>query len=102
MARDPSSRVRVAAVADLHCREDQAGRFRLMVKQVNAEADLLLLCAWCYAYRGEHDEARFAYRQSKDREGSHRLDIAMPKVAQWIEEYRKEHPDLDQPDADEA
>jgi hypothetical protein len=69
---------------------------------MTAGADLLLLCAWCYAYRGEHDDARFSYRQSKDREGSHRLDVAMPKLAAWIEEYRKEHPELDQPDADEA
>ena len=68
---------------------------------MTAGADLLILCAWCYAYRGEHDDARFAYRQSKEREGSHRLDIAMPKVHQWIEEYRKEHPDVDQPDTDE-
>jgi hypothetical protein len=68
---------------------------------MTAGADLLLLCAWCYAYRGEHDDARFVYRQSKEREGSHRLDVAMPKLAAWIEEYRKEHPDLDQPDADE-
>jgi len=68
---------------------------------MTAGADLLLLCAWCYAYRNEHDDARFAYRQSKEREGSHRLDVAMPKLAVWIEEYRKEHPDLDQADADE-
>ncbi|HEX5060824.1 MAG TPA: hypothetical protein VFV99_15755, partial [Kofleriaceae bacterium] len=68
---------------------------------MTAGADLLLLCAWCYAYRGEHDDARFAYRQSKEREGSHRLDVAMPKLAAWIDEYRKEHPDLDHADADE-
>ena len=68
---------------------------------MTAGADLLLLCAWCYAYRGEHDDARFAYRQAKEREGSHRLDVAMPKLAAWIDEYRKEHPDLDQADADE-
>jgi tetratricopeptide (TPR) repeat protein len=68
---------------------------------MTAGADLLLLCAWCYAYRGEHDDARFAYRQAKEREGSHRLDVAMPKLAAWIEEYRKEHPELDQPDTDE-
>jgi hypothetical protein len=69
---------------------------------MTAGADLLLLCAWCYAYRGEHDDARFVYRQAKEREGSHRLDVAMPKLATWIEEYRKEHPDLDTPDADET
>jgi len=68
---------------------------------MTAGADLLLLCAWCYAYRGEHDDARFAYRQSKDREGSQRLDVAMPKLAQWVEEYRKEHPDIDQPETEE-
>jgi hypothetical protein len=69
---------------------------------MTAGADLLLLCAWCYAYRGEHDDARFVYRQAKEREGSHRLDVAMPKLALWIDEYRKEHPDLDTPDADET
>jgi hypothetical protein len=68
---------------------------------MTAGADLLLLCAWCYAYRGEHDDARFSYRQAKDREGSHRLDVAMPKLAAWIEEYRKEHPDIDTPDTEE-
>jgi tetratricopeptide (TPR) repeat protein len=68
---------------------------------MTAGADLLLLCAWCYAYRGEHDDAIFVYKQAKDREGSHRLDVAMPAVAKWVEEYRKDHPEVDQPDADE-
>ena len=44
MARDPSSKLRVAAVGDLHCREDQHGRFRQFVRDVNEQADLLLLC----------------------------------------------------------
>ncbi len=44
MARDSSSTIRLAAVGDLHCREDQHGRFRQIVKQINAEADILLLC----------------------------------------------------------
>ncbi|MBI2230592.1 MAG: metallophosphoesterase [Deltaproteobacteria bacterium] len=44
MAREPGSKLRVAAVGDLHCREDQHGRFRLFVRQVNAAADVLLLC----------------------------------------------------------
>ena len=44
MARDPSSKVRVAAAGDLHCRPDDHGRFRLLVRQVNERADLLLLC----------------------------------------------------------
>ena len=68
---------------------------------MTAGADLLMLCAWCYAYRQEHEDARFAYRQAKEREGSHRLEVAMPTLAAWIEEYRKEHPDVDAPDADE-
>jgi Icc-related predicted phosphoesterase len=40
----PSSKLRVAAAGDLHCREDQHGRFRHFVKGVNANADVLLLC----------------------------------------------------------
>ncbi len=44
MARDPASKIRLAAVGDLHCREDHHGRFRQLVKQVNASADLLVLC----------------------------------------------------------
>jgi hypothetical protein len=68
---------------------------------MTAGADLLLLCAWCYAYKGELDDAKFCYRQAKDREGSQRLDVAMPKLNQWIDEFRKEHPDVDRPDIDE-
>jgi hypothetical protein len=68
---------------------------------MTAGSDLLLLCAWCYAYRGEHEDARFCYRESKDREGSHRLEVAMPALAAWIAEYKNEHPELDQVDADE-
>ncbi|MGQ0508359.1 MAG: metallophosphoesterase family protein [Myxococcaceae bacterium] len=44
MSRDASSKLRLAAVGDLHCRDDQQGRFRQLVKQVNEEADILLLC----------------------------------------------------------
>lgn len=40
-ATDP---FRVAAVGDLHCREDHRGRFRELVRQANAEAHVLLLC----------------------------------------------------------
>jgi hypothetical protein len=62
---------------------------------MTAGADLLLLCAWLYAYKGEHDEARFSWRQSKDREGSQRLDISMPKLDAWMKQYREQHPDID-------
>lgn len=44
MARDPNVKLRVAAVGDLHCRDDQIGRFRHFVRQVNEEAEILLLC----------------------------------------------------------
>jgi Icc-related predicted phosphoesterase len=40
----PDSKIRIAAVGDLHCREDQHGRFRQFIRQVNADADVLLLC----------------------------------------------------------
>jgi Icc-related predicted phosphoesterase len=44
VARDPTAKLRVAAVGDLHCRDDQVGRFRHFVRQVNEEAEILLLC----------------------------------------------------------
>ncbi len=44
MARESGTKLRVAAVGDLHCREDHHGRFRQLIKQINASADLLLLC----------------------------------------------------------
>ena len=68
---------------------------------MTAGRDLLLLCAWAYAARGDHDDAKFAWKQAKDREGSHRLDIAMPKLAEWMTTYLEERPDLDVPDPDE-
>lgn len=68
---------------------------------MTAGRDLLLLCAWLYAHRGDHDEARFAWRQAMEREGSHRLEIAMPKLAEWMAEYRKERPELDEKEPDD-
>jgi tetratricopeptide (TPR) repeat protein len=68
---------------------------------MTAGRDLLLLCAWVYAQRGDHDEAKFAFRQALDREGSQRLDVAMPKLAEWMTAYRAEHPDLDAPEPEE-
>lgn len=68
---------------------------------MTAGRDLLLLCSWAYAARGDHDEAKFAWKQAKDREGSHRLDIAMPKLAEWMKTYLEERPDLDVPDPEE-
>jgi len=35
---------RLAALGDLHCREDEHGRFREVVKAVNDEAEGLVLC----------------------------------------------------------
>ncbi|MGN6106346.1 MAG: hypothetical protein ACTHU0_14660 [Kofleriaceae bacterium] len=68
---------------------------------MTAGRDLLLLCAWAYAHRGDHDEARFAWRQAMEREGSQRLEIAMPKLATWMTEYRQAHPELDAPEPEE-
>ncbi len=68
---------------------------------MTAGRDLLLLCAWAYAQRGDHDEVKFVWRQARDREGSHRLEIAMPKLAEWTKAYAAEHPELEAPDPDE-
>jgi Predicted phosphoesterases, related to the Icc protein len=57
VARDPNSKVRVAASGDLHCREDQHGRFRNFIKHVNEVADILLLCG-DLTDRGTPEEAR--------------------------------------------
>jgi Icc-related predicted phosphoesterase len=57
VARDPKSSVRVAATGDLHCREDQHGRFRNFVKHVNEVADVLLLCG-DLTDRGKPEEAK--------------------------------------------
>jgi Icc-related predicted phosphoesterase len=51
-----ASKFRLAAVGDLHCREPDHGRFRDLVKSVNAEADALLL-AGDLTDRGLLDEA---------------------------------------------
>jgi hypothetical protein len=68
---------------------------------MTAGRDLLLLCAWLYAQRGAHDEARFAWRQAMEREGSQRLEIAMPKLAEWMALYREDRPELDEREPDE-
>ncbi len=52
------SRVRLAAVGDLHCRTDMPGRYRTLVSAVNEqECDLLLLCGDLTDH-GVPDEAR--------------------------------------------
>ncbi|HEU4729526.1 MAG TPA: tetratricopeptide repeat protein [Kofleriaceae bacterium] len=63
--------------------------------------DLLLLCAWAYAQRGEHDEAAFAWRQALEREGSPRIEVTMPALVAWMTEYLREHPELEQPEPDD-
>jgi len=68
---------------------------------MTAGRDLLLLCAWAYAERGEHSDAQFAWRQAMEREGNQHLEIAMPKLAVWMAEYRKAHPEVDQPEPEE-
>ena len=68
---------------------------------MTAGRDLLLLCAWAYAQRGEHDEARFAWRHAMEREGSQRLEVAMPRLAAWMAEYKQTRPELDEPEPDD-
>lgn len=48
---------RLAAAGDLHCREDQHGKFRELMKAVNDEAEGLVLCG-DLTDRGLVDEAR--------------------------------------------
>ncbi len=57
MVREANAKVRVAASADLHCREDDHGRFRNFVRHVNSVADVLLLCG-DLTDRGTVEEAR--------------------------------------------
>ncbi len=54
---DGNGTFRLAAVADLHCRQDQHGRFRELVKMVNGEAEGLLL-AGDLTDHGSIDEAK--------------------------------------------
>ena len=68
---------------------------------MTAGKDLLLLCAWGHAKLGEHDEAVFSWHQAMEREGNQRLEIAMPALARWMDEYRKVHPEVDTPPVDE-
>ncbi len=68
---------------------------------MTAGRDLLLLCAWAYAQLQDHDEARFVWRQAMEREGSQRLEIAMPALAAWMETYRKDHPEVDESEPDD-
>ena len=91
------------AVADNKPELDDAELHDRMRKGLSMTAgrDLLLLCAWTYAQRGEHDDARFAWRQAMEREGSQRLEVAMPKLAAWMTEYRALHPEIDEPEAED-
>lgn len=91
------------AVAEGKLEIDDSELYDRMRKGLSMTAgrDLLLLCAWAYAQRGEHDEATFAWRQAKDREGSQRLDVAMPKLAEWMTAYLKDHPELDEPEPED-
>ena len=91
------------AVAEGKLEIDDSELYDRMRKGLSMTAgrDLLLLCAWAYAQRGEHDEATFAWRQAKDREGSQRLDVAMPKLAAWMTAYLKDHPELDEPEPED-
>ncbi|HEY4239854.1 MAG TPA: hypothetical protein VGM88_08560 [Kofleriaceae bacterium] len=90
-------------VCEGRCEIDDAELFERQRKglAMTAGRDLLLLVAWAYAQRGEHDEARFAWRQAFQREGSPRLEHAFPKLVEWMEQYRKVHPDIDEPEPED-
>jgi Icc-related predicted phosphoesterase len=49
--------VRVAAAADLHCKEDSAGQFRPWLSLIKEQADVLILCGDLTDY-GKPEEAR--------------------------------------------
>jgi hypothetical protein len=94
------------AVAEGTIRKDEIDETELHDRMrkglsMTAGRDLLLLCAWVHAHRGDHDEARFAWRQAMDREGSQRLEVAMPKLSEWMTKYKADHPELDAPDPDD-
>lgn len=59
---DGSAAFRLAAAGDLHCREDQHGRYREMVKAVNGEAEGLVL-AGDLTDHGTVDEAKVLAEQ---------------------------------------
>jgi uncharacterized protein len=59
------STFRLAAVADLHCRQDQHGKFRELVRMVNGEAEGLVL-AGDLTDHGTVDEARTLAEQLSD------------------------------------
>jgi Icc-related predicted phosphoesterase len=52
----PRKPIRIAAAADLHCKEDSAGRFRPWLSLVKEQADILLLCGDLTDY-GKLEEA---------------------------------------------
>jgi hypothetical protein len=97
----------------LHVAEDAAGLAPRIIDEgelhdrvrkglsMTSGRDLLLLCAWVHAKRGEHDDARFTWRQALDREGSQRLDLAMPALHKWMEAYKAAHPEVEVADEDE-
>ncbi len=88
------------AVADDRLAIDDSELHDRMRKGLSMTAgrDLLLLCSWAYAKLGEHDDAKFAWKQAMEREGNQRLEIAMPSLARWMAEYRAARPEIDQVD----
>jgi Icc-related predicted phosphoesterase len=62
MSIDP---VRIAAMGDLHCRVNFAGKFRAVFSQVNDSADILLLCGDLVDY-GLPEEAHVLVKELSD------------------------------------
>jgi hypothetical protein len=63
--------------------------------------DLLLLCSWAYAQRGQHDDAAYAWRQAMEREGTPRIDVTMPGLVAWMTGYLRDYPELEHPAPDD-
>jgi Icc-related predicted phosphoesterase len=59
---DTSGRVRLAAMADLHCTKSSSGTLQGLFSQVGTSADVLLLCGDLTAY-GQPEEARILARE---------------------------------------
>ena len=76
---------RLAALGDLHCREDEHGRFREVVKAVNDEAEGLVLCG-DLTDRGVVDDGWFEHARRGDVMGVPVL-LAPPEEIIWSKAY---------------
>jgi len=62
MERSPATRLRIAAIGDLHVSKSSQGRFQPLLGQISSAADVLLLCGDFTDY-GTPEEARILARE---------------------------------------